>query len=343
MLAPRAGIIAFAGSIPESGRSVTIRTADGYSVTLVHLGSLGVRRSASVDEGDPIGTLGRSGDAEWAQPYLHLGVRLTSDPNGYVDPLRFLPPQLSRRLSGAGTRAGPVGSRGFRTGSPAVAAARSRIGARPHRGDGSAASLAGAGIGSGACARGTVLGGDAGARASKRGVWLAHGRRPARNHDRRSQAHASFPRAEVRGPSRRPARGNAPATAGDRRSGTGSSRCGSLAGTPGSQAHARVAAGHGGVADDTGVAAHRGIAVLRGDAAPGRRTPIAAASSPGSVPHGGAAAGLGPAAAASAAARAAAAARRSRLRAGVGRSRAPPAARLGPGPGRATSRTYHFW
>ena len=93
VLAPRAGIIAFAGSMPGSGRSVTIRTADGYSVTLVHLGSLGVRRNASVAEGDPIGTLGRSGDAEWAQPYLHLGVRLTSDPNGYVDPLRFLPPR----------------------------------------------------------------------------------------------------------------------------------------------------------------------------------------------------------------------------------------------------------
>src|SRR5580765_6966270 len=92
-LAPRAGIIAFAGTMPGSGRSVTIRTADGYSVTLVHLGSLGVRRSALVDEGDPIGALGGSGDAEWATPYLHLGVRLTSDPNGYIDPLRFLPPR----------------------------------------------------------------------------------------------------------------------------------------------------------------------------------------------------------------------------------------------------------
>ena len=170
VLAPRAGIIAFAGSIPGSGRSVTIRTADGYSVTLVHLGSLGVRRNASVDEGDPIGTLGRSGDAEWAQPYLHLGVRLTSDPNGYVDPLRFLPPRSVAAPPAPCTRAGPVGSGGPRTGSPSVAAARSRSGARPHRGDGNAASLALAGACSSAGGCGTALGGAAGARASKRGI-----------------------------------------------------------------------------------------------------------------------------------------------------------------------------
>ena len=105
VLAPRAGVVVFAGSIPGSGRSVTIRTDDGYSVTLVHLGSLGVSRNASVGEGDPVGTLGSSGDAEWAQPYLHLGVRLTSDPNGYVDPLRFLPP---RSVAGVAVAVAPA-------------------------------------------------------------------------------------------------------------------------------------------------------------------------------------------------------------------------------------------
>ncbi len=104
VLAPRAGVVVFAGSMPRSGRSITIRTADGYSVTLVHLGSLGVSRNASVAEGDPVGTLGSSGDAEWAQPYLHLGVRLTSDPNGYVDPLRFLP---SRSVAGGAAAVAP--------------------------------------------------------------------------------------------------------------------------------------------------------------------------------------------------------------------------------------------
>src|ERR1044072_140276 len=35
--------------------------------------------------------LGPSGTAEWARPYLHLGVRTDGDPNGYLDPLQFLP------------------------------------------------------------------------------------------------------------------------------------------------------------------------------------------------------------------------------------------------------------
>src|SRR5262245_47197720 len=93
VLAPRAGTVAFAHSMPTSGLTVTIRTDDGYSITLVHLGSVAVKRTAAVREGDPVGTLGTSGEAEWAVPYVHLGVRLASDPNGYVDPERLLPPR----------------------------------------------------------------------------------------------------------------------------------------------------------------------------------------------------------------------------------------------------------
>src|SRR5581483_5450312 len=93
VLAPRAGAIAFAGATPGNGLTVTIRTGDGYSVTLVHLGAVAVSRNEEVEEGEPIGTTGPSGDAEWAQPYVHLGVRSTADPNGYLDPLRFLPPR----------------------------------------------------------------------------------------------------------------------------------------------------------------------------------------------------------------------------------------------------------
>src|SRR5581483_9086189 len=93
VLAPRAGVVAFAGSTPGNGLTVTIRTDEGYSVTLVHLGSIAVKRDGSVAEGDPLGTIGPSGDAELPEPYVHLGVRLTTDPNGYLDPLRFLPPR----------------------------------------------------------------------------------------------------------------------------------------------------------------------------------------------------------------------------------------------------------
>ena len=41
--APVSGTVSFAGSVPTSGKTVTIQTADGYAVTLVHLGSYSVR------------------------------------------------------------------------------------------------------------------------------------------------------------------------------------------------------------------------------------------------------------------------------------------------------------
>ena len=89
--APASGVVSFAGTVPGGGRSATIQTADGYSVTLVHLGSVAVARGQEVVEGDGVGTAGRSGEPEHAESYVHLGVRVTTDPNGYVDPLGLLP------------------------------------------------------------------------------------------------------------------------------------------------------------------------------------------------------------------------------------------------------------
>jgi hypothetical protein len=92
VVAPAAGSVSFAGSVAANGRSVTIETADGYSVTLTHLGSIGVVKGATVAEGDAIGAVGPSGTPEVDGPYVHLGIRVTADPNGYVDPLHLLPP-----------------------------------------------------------------------------------------------------------------------------------------------------------------------------------------------------------------------------------------------------------
>jgi hypothetical protein len=88
--APRAGVIAFAGSVPGSGTSLTIATTDGYSVTLTHLGAIAVTKGATVGEGDVVATLG-AGGGEQPQPYLHLGVRRTAEAQGYVDPASLLP------------------------------------------------------------------------------------------------------------------------------------------------------------------------------------------------------------------------------------------------------------
>ena len=79
------------GTVGANGKTVTIATADGYSVTLVHLGGIGVSKGVAVDEGDVVGSIGPSGEAEHDQPYVHLGVRRTADPQGYLDPLGFLP------------------------------------------------------------------------------------------------------------------------------------------------------------------------------------------------------------------------------------------------------------
>jgi murein DD-endopeptidase MepM/ murein hydrolase activator NlpD len=89
--APASGTVSFAGTVPGGGRTMTIETADGYSVTLVHLGSIAVARGQQVAEGAGVGSAGPSGEAEHGEPYVHLGVRQTADPNGYVDPLGLLP------------------------------------------------------------------------------------------------------------------------------------------------------------------------------------------------------------------------------------------------------------
>lgn len=95
VVAPAAGTVSFAGTVPTNGESVTIQTTDGYSVTLTHLGTILVTKGATVAERAPVGTVGPSGTPEVDGHYVHLGVRHTSDPNGYVDPSTLLPPLQS--------------------------------------------------------------------------------------------------------------------------------------------------------------------------------------------------------------------------------------------------------
>jgi hypothetical protein len=89
--APAAGTVSFAGNVPGGGLTLAVRTADGYSVTLVHLGAIGVARGTTVQEGDVVGSVGPSGEPELAEAYVHLGIRTAADQQGYVDPLSLLP------------------------------------------------------------------------------------------------------------------------------------------------------------------------------------------------------------------------------------------------------------
>ena len=66
--APAAGTISFAGTVPTGGKTITIRTADGYAVTLQRLGSISVSRALAVGEGDVVGSVGdaASRTSTWA-------------------------------------------------------------------------------------------------------------------------------------------------------------------------------------------------------------------------------------------------------------------------------------
>jgi hypothetical protein len=87
------GVISFAGTVPNGGKTVTIQTSTGYAVTLVHLGSIRVLRGTTVEEGATVGTVGPSGVPDIPEPYVYLGIRVASDDQGYLDPLLFLPPR----------------------------------------------------------------------------------------------------------------------------------------------------------------------------------------------------------------------------------------------------------
>jgi len=90
VLAPAEGVVSFAGTVPSGGKTISIQTPFGYTATLLHLGSIGVTRGAVVGEGSVIGAVAAPADSP---PFVYFGVRKTSDPQGYVDPLSLLPPR----------------------------------------------------------------------------------------------------------------------------------------------------------------------------------------------------------------------------------------------------------
>jgi hypothetical protein len=94
VLAPAAGTVTFAGRVAANGLTITIQAAD-YAVTLLHLGSFLVSTGSVVAEGQPVAIVGMSGVQTHRVPYVQLGVRLSSDPQGYLDPLGFLPPVVA--------------------------------------------------------------------------------------------------------------------------------------------------------------------------------------------------------------------------------------------------------
>ena len=129
VVAPAAGTVSFAGTVPTNGKTVTIETEDGYSVTLTHLGSIAVAEGATVAEQDTVGAVGPSGTPEVDGPYVHLGIRVTRDPNGYVDPLSLLPP-----VPGTGSsQGGSAGAQTIPNGAASAPPAKRPVSAAPPR------------------------------------------------------------------------------------------------------------------------------------------------------------------------------------------------------------------
>ncbi|HEX8084745.1 MAG TPA: M23 family metallopeptidase [Solirubrobacteraceae bacterium] len=94
-----AGRVSFAGRLP--GREHVASVVCGPLVaTYLELGSLAVRRDATVRTGAPIGTVAAS--------HLQLGARRITDRHGYVDPLTLLrapaPPPLGATPRGGTDR-----------------------------------------------------------------------------------------------------------------------------------------------------------------------------------------------------------------------------------------------
>jgi hypothetical protein len=104
VLAPVEGVVSFAGTVPNGGKTVSIQSPFGYTATLLHLGSIEVKRGAFVGEASVVGAVGADGDP----PYVYFGVRVTSDPQGYVDPLELLPPRPETSTAGPSSVAPPA-------------------------------------------------------------------------------------------------------------------------------------------------------------------------------------------------------------------------------------------
>ena len=90
VVAAAAGVVRFAGTAGSSGLTVSIRTADGFDTSYLHLSR---RRSQGRPRrgGGAVGAVGTSGRRSAERPHLHFGVREAGKRHAYRDPLAFLP------------------------------------------------------------------------------------------------------------------------------------------------------------------------------------------------------------------------------------------------------------
>ena len=90
VVAAAAGEVRFAGTAGSNGLTVSIRTADGYDTSYLHLSALSVPAGAAVSAGDRLGAVGTTGSRSAEAPHLHFGVREAGSRHAYIDPLTLL-------------------------------------------------------------------------------------------------------------------------------------------------------------------------------------------------------------------------------------------------------------
>ncbi|WP_286186661.1 M23 family metallopeptidase [Geitlerinema sp. P-1104] len=73
------GIVAFAGRQDPYGNLVVINHSQGRQTRYAHLQTLTVEQGEFVDAGQPLGTVGTSGQPDIPQPHLHFEVRNNSE------------------------------------------------------------------------------------------------------------------------------------------------------------------------------------------------------------------------------------------------------------------------
>lgn len=90
VLAPAGGAVSFAGLVPgESGQvyAVSVRTADGLTVTCMPLDSVVVSAGQEIGEGGLLGMLAPTGDLSSPEPHVHVSLRREQT---YLDPAAVL-------------------------------------------------------------------------------------------------------------------------------------------------------------------------------------------------------------------------------------------------------------
>ena len=128
---PLAGTVTFVGTVPngdsrvgtasgtgQTMRAVSVKIADGRTITLMPLASVAVSRGDTLSEAETVGTLAATGDASTSATHLHMGLKSGGT---YQDPMTLFG-AVSTQSSSASTQSAAA-SAGVVSISSALAAA----------------------------------------------------------------------------------------------------------------------------------------------------------------------------------------------------------------------------